>query len=77
MLLNQSRQHWTYQSHTYFAEQLHVQTAEAKQPTSYQLRRVDALDEQGTIGLSKDQGIDLRFWKRGLILFTSINNRFM
>lgn len=65
MLLNQSRTHWTYQSHTYFAEQLHVQTAEAKQPTSYQLRRVDALDEQGTIGLSKDQGIDLRFLEEG------------
>lgn len=66
MLLNQNRSHYTYQSHAYFAEQLHLTISESAKIQTYQLKQVGSSSESGTIGSTLDQGIDLKFIDEGL-----------
>ena len=65
ILVNQSRQYFTYESHQFFAEQLHLTLKESVEIETYQLRRIGDSSESGTIGLTLDQGIDLRFIESG------------
>ena len=66
MLVNQTRAHYTYQDHAYFAEQLHLEVSETSTWKSYQLRQVGKASETGIVSSSLDEGIDLRFIEEGL-----------
>lgn len=66
MLVNQTRAHETYQSHRYFAEQLHLTVEGSTSNQTYQLRQVGRSAEVGTLSGQLDDGIDLRFIEEGL-----------